>query len=495
MQTRFINLAERFYNRPHLITPEKARFLLGVFAQRQGASDLILHEADSELRLDQLKPPAAANAYVDGRADRRLFPVVGENIAVIEASGTLVAKNGLDPHSGMTGYDGMARKLSAALDDDGIRGILFDIDSCGGEVSGLFDMAEDIRVARNEKPVWAVATDEAYSAAYALGGSCDRLYLPETGGVGSIGVVTMHVDCSRRLNEDGLEVTLIHAGAHKVDGNPFAPLPDDVRADITAEIETVRGVFVQSLEAAGRISAADALATEARCYRGPAAVAAGLADGFMPGKSAVAAFIDFLDGKTAVAFPAATAAHLQPRKEATMANKSSVPNAGGRGSNRSAEAPKENDEAVGDEDEEDAAAAQGSEDDEQAADSPDEDQDQGGDDEDEAGEDSPKPAKAKTGQGKTVNTATAQQIIALSEADDQPRLAQSLAFAGVDVEAAQTCLAAAAKDRAAVQPNSLRASMANAPKPAIGADGGKSGDRFATCVAAADKVAAKYQTK
>ena len=63
----------------------------------------------------------------------------------------------------------------------------------------------------------------------ALAAAADRIVLIPSGGAGSIGVVTMHVDYSKNLSEAGIKVTYIHGGAHKVDGNPYQPLPDDVR--------------------------------------------------------------------------------------------------------------------------------------------------------------------------------------------------------------------------------------------------------------------------
>jgi ClpP class serine protease len=45
---------------------------------------------------------------------------------------------------------------------------MLDIDSPGGEAGGVFDLADKIFSARKVKPIWAVANDEAFSAAYAI---------------------------------------------------------------------------------------------------------------------------------------------------------------------------------------------------------------------------------------------------------------------------------------------------------------------------------------
>ena len=90
----------------------------------------------------------------------------------------------------------------------------------------------------------------------------------------------MHADLSGQLDQDGVRVTLIHSGQHKVDGNPYAPLPEGVRDDIQREIDVLRFLFAETVAAgrAGQLSQEAAMATEAAIYRGTDAVAAGLAD-------------------------------------------------------------------------------------------------------------------------------------------------------------------------------------------------------------------------
>jgi ClpP class serine protease len=180
-----------------------------------------------------------------------------------------------------------------------VHGIALEIDSFGGEVAGVFDLADAIRAARSAKPVWAFVVEHAFSAGYALASQADRIILPRTGAVGSIGVVVMHADLSGQLSDAGVTVTLIHSGTHKVDGNPYAPLPDPVRARIQGEIDSIRTLFAQTVAAGrGRSMNIDAaLATEAECYRGAEAVAAGLADEVSDPASAFAAFAAAVNGR------------------------------------------------------------------------------------------------------------------------------------------------------------------------------------------------------
>ncbi|MEA5162621.1 S49 family peptidase, partial [Cereibacter johrii] len=145
---------------------------------------------------------------------------------------------------------------------------------------------------RAVKPVRAFVAEAALSAAYAIASQAERIVLPRTGAVGSIGVLLVHADFSQAMADRGVAVTLIHAGRHKVDGNPYEALPEGVRADLQARVEASRALFAETVAAGrgARLSRQQALATEAQVLDGAAAVAAGLADEVSDLRSAFAAF-------------------------------------------------------------------------------------------------------------------------------------------------------------------------------------------------------------
>ncbi len=220
---------------------------------------------------------------------------------MIEISGVLIHRGGwIGQSSGQTSYEGIAAQIDAAAGDPAVRGLALEIDSFGGEVAGVFDLADRIRALRATKPVWAFVAEHAFSAGYALASQADRILLPRTGAVGSIGVVVMHADMSGQLDQDGVQVTLIHSGQHKVDGNPYEPLPEAVRGDIQREIDVLRFLFAETVAAgrAGRLSQEAALATEAATYRGTEAVSAGLADEVIDLTRGFASFRESLSNPT-----------------------------------------------------------------------------------------------------------------------------------------------------------------------------------------------------
>ena len=299
-------IAQRAFNTPLLVEPSKAMAFLSGLGPRITGRQLRLAglevppedvaHANLPVRVGILTNCLAEQYQRDGQTPFCLQ----DGIAVIEISGVLVHRGAwIGQSSGQTSYEGIAAQLAAAASDLAVRGIALEIDSFGGEVAGVFDLADSIRTARAAKPVWAFVAEHAFSAGYALASQADRIILPRTGAVGSIGVVVMHADLSGQLSDAGVTVTLIHSGAHKVDGNPYAPLPAPVRDRIQAEIDSIRTLFAETVAAGRRrrMTAEAALATEAECYRGAEAVAAGLADEISDPASAFAAFADAVNGR------------------------------------------------------------------------------------------------------------------------------------------------------------------------------------------------------
>jgi signal peptide peptidase SppA len=237
----------------------------------------------------------SAYGHKSANGGTRSYPYAA-GTAFIPVHGILINRfNYATPY--VTGYNAIRAMLRDALADDDVKAIVLDVNSPGGQAAGCFELADDVRAARETKPVLAYADSMAFSAAYALASAAHEIALPASGEVGSIGVVAMHVDLSKALDETGIKVTFVYAGKHKVDGNPYEPLSDDARADIQAGVDALYAQFV-SCVAAGRgerLSVEQARATEARCYLATDAVQAGLADSVTTPARALANFLAMRD--------------------------------------------------------------------------------------------------------------------------------------------------------------------------------------------------------
>lgn len=269
------HIAARALNRPLLLEPGYARHFFAALGPRMQMSALTDAQGHTTPAAGL---PAQASAWEGDERPRGKTYRVHQGIAILPVAGTLVHKSGyIGSSSGVMGYDGIASQLQDALADPTIKGILLDIDSPGGEVSGVQALATQL--AASTKPVWAHANEMAASAAYWLASTATRLVLTETAEVGSIGVLMAHADHSQALATEGIAVTLIYSGAHKVDGNPYAALPATVLAEYQQDLDALRTTFATAVATGRRLSVDQVMATEARLYRGAAAVQIGLADG------------------------------------------------------------------------------------------------------------------------------------------------------------------------------------------------------------------------
>jgi capsid assembly protease len=294
MMTRDLaHIAARAFNTPLLIQPRKAEIIASVLAERIGGVSPLVSVADAKAEAEETRAgrsqlldrfdgerrgPKVVNAWGESFTQTRyLFK---DGVALVTVEGTLVNRGAyIGSSSGLTSYEGVMAQLASAAADRDVTQIILDLESPGGEATGAFEMADFVAAVSAQKPVTAVVNGLAASAAYAMASGASRIVTAPSGVAGSIGVVMLHLDRSKQLEKQGVAPTLIYAGGHKVDGNPFAPLPDSVRAEFQAEIDQLYSMFVETVARGRRAMTSDAIrATEAQTYIGAAAVAAGLAD-------------------------------------------------------------------------------------------------------------------------------------------------------------------------------------------------------------------------
>src|SRR5690554_7690940 len=103
----------------------------------------------------------------------------------------------------------------------------------------------------------------ACSAGMAIHSAADYRYTTTTARTGSVGVVMMHASFEEQLKANGVDVTLIHSGAFKVDGNPYENLPERVLRDFQAESDRIRNEFAAMVADQIGLNPSDVLATEA----------------------------------------------------------------------------------------------------------------------------------------------------------------------------------------------------------------------------------------
>lgn len=224
------------------------------------------------------------------------YPMNG-NVAMIPVTGVLLNRYGW-AGAYASGYNFIGYMLDAALADPDVKGIALDVNSNGGMVQGCFELADRIFAGRSKKPIVAFVDANAHSAAYALASAATRIVATRSASVGSIGVVQMHVDYSKMLEEAGIKVSFIYAGDHKVDGNPYEALSPSVKKELQAEVDAIYGEFVALVARNRGIDEKTVRKTEAQTYGTAEALELGLIDAVASSDDGIAAFVKEVSAST-----------------------------------------------------------------------------------------------------------------------------------------------------------------------------------------------------
>jgi signal peptide peptidase SppA len=197
-------------------------------------------------------------------------PRVAGRVAVISMYGVL----------GRGSLNEFTTSLRNALSNPGVSSIVFDMDSPGGGVDGVPELASEIYNARGRKKMVAVANCTAASAAYWIASAANEVSVTPSGQVGSIGVLAMHEDISKALEAEGVNVSLISAGKYKTEGSPYGPLSSDARAHLQSQVDEFNGMFVRDVARGRNVTSSRASNGfgEGRMVLSSAAVRAGMAD-------------------------------------------------------------------------------------------------------------------------------------------------------------------------------------------------------------------------
>jgi len=262
---RLVGLLESLFNVPHLATDGKLAVVVRVLCERLG--------------LEIIDPPEVLLGDGVSDAIERSPMTVTNGVARVPIHGSLVEHvPGLQPDSGMVGYNQIASMSDIAQNDPSVRDVLYSINTHGGEGSGAFDLQEYIK-STVTKPKTAVVAPTALSAGYLLACGSDRIFMPQFGQVGSIGAVVMIRDNSKQLEQQGVQYRFIYSGKHKVDGAPGIPLSDEVVSRLQQSVDTMRGEFASRVAAARGVSQKNILNTEALTFSGDEAISLSLVDG------------------------------------------------------------------------------------------------------------------------------------------------------------------------------------------------------------------------
>jgi protease IV len=178
------------------------------------------------------------------------------------------------------GSEDMASFIQEANADATVSAIVLEINSGGGEVDGTEMLGKVIR--NSEKPVVAWVAGMAASAAYWVASQCAEIVCESetSSAVGSIGVLSMHVDSSKAYEETGHKITIVRSDGSedKALYNSIEPLNEAVLAMIKSSLNVIKDNFVKTVKS-GRPNIASDVFT-GKMFHGTEAKKRGMIDRF-----------------------------------------------------------------------------------------------------------------------------------------------------------------------------------------------------------------------
>jgi signal peptide peptidase SppA len=207
-----------------------------------------------------------------GGPSERPGPRRDGGVAVLPVAGVIIPKATLFSEvSGGTSIEGLTSDLRDALADPDVSAIVLDIDSPGGMVSLVTEFAAELRDARAQKPIVAVASPRAASAAYWIAAQATEVVVTKSGDLGSVGTFFAHEEVSQMQEKLGVKTTLIQSDVSpfKTEGNPFEPLSDEARASLQNAADEMGAVMVATSPKAGgsRSTRSSPTLVRAGCFR------------------------------------------------------------------------------------------------------------------------------------------------------------------------------------------------------------------------------------
>lgn len=176
------------------------------------------------------------------------------------------------------GYDSIEARISSAVNDPDCQGVLLDIDSPGGMVSGCFELHDKIAEMAKVKPIVAFTSGMICSAAYSIASACTEIHGQMSAIIGSIGVVYGRLDATGFNDKHGLKIDFIKSGEQKVWGNPETKMEDAELASHQAEVMKLAGWFFDRVASGRGLETSAVSDFEAGVFLTDEAITNGLAD-------------------------------------------------------------------------------------------------------------------------------------------------------------------------------------------------------------------------
>lgn len=271
MTTPYASIIRAARSQVWAVLPEKLEAIMA-FLQLKSEGRMV--DAETVARLHALAEVSAARAQKTSASG-------SGSVAVLPLYGLILQRPVGDisspPSASVQKY---TQQFRQAVNDPGVQAIVTDVDSPGGTVAGVDELAAEIRAARGKKPLIAVANCLMASAAYYIASAFDEIVVSPSSLTGSVGVYCMHEDASKYLENLGVKVTMIKFGENKGAGNPYEALSDSARADMQEMVDNCGDMFESAVAKGRKTTKANVHATfgQGKVFNAKQAVKIGMAD-------------------------------------------------------------------------------------------------------------------------------------------------------------------------------------------------------------------------
>jgi len=229
---KYGHIANSVFNAPWAITEEMLETITSLLRYRMEGGVLSADEIKARVGA---QGAAAEPRSVGKIAILPLFGIISQRMNLMTAV------------SGGTSTEVFGARFRQAIADPDVSAIIIEVDSPGGSIAGIEELANDIFAARGSKPIIAVVNPTGASAAYWIASAADKVFVAPGGAVGSVGVIAEHVEFSKAEEMAGIKTTIITAGRYKGEGHPSKPLADATVTYLQGIVDEVYGTFVASL--------------------------------------------------------------------------------------------------------------------------------------------------------------------------------------------------------------------------------------------------------
>lgn len=244
--------------------------------------------AQAQEKLDTLMASQAAAGAKAGWIDDMIaeLPPIWRHhgsTAIVEVNGPLVSGDaGFLRLFGVMGYDNFLSAAIEAAAHENTKALMFRIETPGGDVTGLVEACDELSKITAMMPSATHTGEQMCSAGYWLASAVKENYITAgpTAQVGSIGILRIHSESSKRMEDAGIKTTVLRSGKFKAEVNSIEPLTDGAKGRAEDQLADVHGMFrAQVRKGRPNLSAEDlAEVTEGQVFLGARAVKAGLAD-------------------------------------------------------------------------------------------------------------------------------------------------------------------------------------------------------------------------